>query len=549
MAKVKKIKGALEIIEEAVVILRRNLFIALPFYYIGTIPFVAAFLYFWSDMSQNAFAGEHVITASLGLALLFIWMKCWHAAFCGKIISYIRLQPPASWSLKQIIHTISSQSLFAGTWVMILPISIISVAPFGWVYSFYQNTLMTGDGTLPVKEIIKRSRYSANAWPGQNYIMLAFIFIFTIFVFLNICISIYLLPALMKRYLGIETVFTLSGMNMLNTTFLIISLGLTYLAVDPLIKTLYALRCFYIFSARTGDDLKTEMLAIKKFSHGLSCLIFFILFSFLITDAIAHEKTDIEESLSQTAYIIDSGDIDRAIEDIAKQREFAWRIPKEADEYETPGTLKRFSEWVVDHFILGLKYLKKAWKKIWELIKKLLPDIKTRGPSGGPLQNNAYLILYSVLTLLVCVLAVMAWRQLHKRRNPVDKVTAQAIPSLPDLTGDFVDPVELPADRWMTLGYELMKKPPLSLALRAFYLSILANLAEKGMITITRYKTNMDYINELGRRAHKNPEIINLFSDSVRVFDFSWYGMHEVTEPLLNSFINNRDRMIEIAHG
>ena len=88
MGKDQKTKGAMEIIEEAVYVLRRNPLSLLAGYYIGTLPFITALLYFWADMSRSAFAEDYCSPASLGLALLFIWMKCWHAVFCQKLTAH-----------------------------------------------------------------------------------------------------------------------------------------------------------------------------------------------------------------------------------------------------------------------------------------------------------------------------------------------------------------------------------------------------------------------------------------------------------------------------
>lgn len=550
MAKEQRIKSALEIIEAAVFILRRHFLSILSIYFIGSLPFVTAFLYFWTDMSQSAFASEHIISASLSLALLFIWMKCWHVVFCRKVISHISLQPAPRWSLKQIFRLISSQSFFAGSGAIILPLAMIVTIPFGWIYAFYQNIYQVDNGSRSLKDIIKKSWYSAKLWPGQNHIILCIISAFSIFVFLNICVGIYILPIILKKFLGMETVFTLSGTSIFNTTFLAVTSGLTYLAVDPLIKTVYALRSFYVFSVKSGDDLKTDILHFKVTDNLLSYLVLFTVFSVLTSSAIALAKPNTQVVYSSQTKVISSDKLDRAIEKTLKQREYTWRMPKEIIEEDAKaGSLDIFALWVKDK----LKFLKTNIKSWWEQInnwfKKFFPDRGNQLPSGGLWHNSVYFILYITLALLLCALALIIWRQFQNRKNPVARTEGQAIPSTPDLTNDFVDPVELPVERWLNMGYDLMKKQNMRLALRAFYIAVLSHLADKNLITIARYKTNMDYVLELKRRAHEHRELINLFSLNVRIFDKSWYGMHEVTAAILENFIDNRERMISIAHG
>ncbi len=72
-------KPALELIEEAINLIRCSPGNILSTYYIGSLPFMLGLLYFWADMSRGGSAPEHVVEASLGMAFLFLWMKCWQA--------------------------------------------------------------------------------------------------------------------------------------------------------------------------------------------------------------------------------------------------------------------------------------------------------------------------------------------------------------------------------------------------------------------------------------------------------------------------------------
>ena len=550
MAKEQRIKGALEIIEEAVFIIRRRFLSLLSVYYIGALPFVTAFLYYWADMSKSAFAGDRIVSASLGLALLFIWMKCWHVVFCRNVISYIRMRPAPGWSFKRILHLISSQSFFAGSGVIILPVAMIIAIPFGWVYAFYQNVSFVDDGRRPIKAVINRAWYSARLWPGQNHIILSVISVFALFIFLNIGIGIYLLPVILKKFFGVESVFTLSGTSVLNTTFLAVSSGLTYLAIDPLIKTVYVLRSFYVFSIKSGDDLRTEITHISMARNLLSYFVLLILFSGLAGNAFAGTAPGTQDIYSGKTEVISPGKLNQAIEKTLKQREYTWRMPRDKKvEDETPGVLERFGLWLRDKFKFLLTHIKSLWKKINEWLKKLVPDRGNEAASGSFWQNNVTFILYAGLILLVCLLIFIVWRHFLSRKKPPARLEGQALPSIPDLTDEYVNPVELPVDRWLKMGYDLMKKQDLRLALRAFYLAVLAHLADKDMISIAKYKTNMDYVSELQRRAHEHRELLDLFSINVKIFDRSWYGMHEVTNSVLENFISDRERMVNLAHA
>jgi hypothetical protein len=242
--------------------------------------------------------------------------------------------------------------------------------------------------------------------------------------------------------------------------------------------------------------------------------------------------------------------LNNAIDKIIRKREYAWRIPrKESEKEDSMGAMERFIEWSFDRLRDLIKTAVKLWHNFQRVLSRIFPDIRPGKPSGGLSHKSMYIALISILCLLGSVLAFVIWKQLRAAKSKVDRIQGLGITSVPDLRDDFINPVELTSERWLKMGYDLMKKPPFTLSLRAFYLSILAGLAEKGLISITRYKTNMDYITELKRRARKSPELISIFSESVLVFDSSWYGSHEVTETLLDRFIHNRERMVEIIHG
>jgi hypothetical protein len=123
------------------------------------------------------------------------------------------------------------------------------------------------------------------------------------------------------------------------------------------------------------------------------------------------------------------------------------------------------------------------------------------------------------------------------------EIQAQAIPPAPDLHDENIGANQLPEDGWIALARELLEKGDLRLALRAYYLASLAQLADRNLISIARYKSNRDYERELVRRAHALPQLTGLFSENVSTFDRVWYGLHEVTRDLLDGFATNVLRM------
>ena len=80
---------------------------------------------------------------------------------------------------------------------------------------------------------------------------------------------------------------------------------------------------------------------------------------------------------------------------------------------------------------------------------------------------------------------------------------------------------------------ECIARNDLRLAVRAMYLANLAYLGGRSLIAIDRTKSNRDYERELRRRASAKPEILPVFSDTVGVYERSWYGMYDVSRELV----------------
>lgn len=548
--KVQQAKGAIEIMEEAVHLLRLAPAGILASYYIGTLPFILGLLYFWADMSRNAFAIEYCAVTSLGLALLFVWMKCWHAIFAQKIGAQISREPGPRWSLGRIANLTATQSIIQASGIVVLPLSLLVAFPFGWSYAFYQNVSAQDDGeNNDLKTILKRSWKQAQLWPGQNHILLLVFSLFGLFVFLNLALSIFLFPHMLKKIFGIETMFTMSGLRVLNTTFLAAALSLTYLCTDPLVKTVYALRCFYGSSLRSGEDIKTELksFAVNR-KMAVAIFIFFLGSTpFYPLWAGEHAKMPHFESRFQNGFISPEA-LDRSIKEVINRPEFAWRMPREKLPKEDPsqaGLIEQFIEWTTKTFEKIGKTIARWMDTIIDWVENFFPKAdRGKETSTTDWLGSARSLLFVLLAVLTCLLAIFFWRTWQRRKERHVSIVRASIPSTPDLKDDQINADELPVNRWLTMARELMEKGSLRLALRAFFLATLAHLAKQEMITIAKYKSNRDYEQELHRRAHHKQGIPALFSKNVAVFDRSWYGKYEVTLEDMKRFILNQERIM-----
>ena len=344
-------KDAIEIVEEAMHLLRFTPPGVLLSYYAGSLPFILGLLYFLGDMSRNAFAPYHCAGASLLVAALFIWMKCWHSVFLLKLMAMIGSNKAHRWSFRRVMRLFAVQTMFQPSGLFVTIASMILVFPIGWVFAFYQNiSIESYEKPIDLKSTLKRSSYLARLWPRQNYLILLIFFLFSIFVFLNVCTAIILIPFLLNRLLGIETVFTLSGIHFFNTTFLAVALGITFLCIDPIVKTVYALRYFYGLSIKSGDDLRVGLKNhFWKYKKAFAILVFMLCAihsGTAISGEAGERRADV--SLSSTENIT-SERLNHSIEEVMARPEFTWRLPMEKEVKEgekIPGFFSFMEKWI-----------------------------------------------------------------------------------------------------------------------------------------------------------------------------------------------------------
>ena len=170
-------RGALELIEEAVHLLRLAPAGLFSIYYLGTIPFVMALLYFWADMSRSALAQERCAGAAAGLALLFLWMKGWQAVFADLLRSHLRGSSTGRWTFSRLLRLWVLQAIVQPAGLFLLPAAFVLTLPFAWTYAFFQNvTVLGGEEHDGLRSLCRKAIQQASLWPGRNHLLLAVLF-------------------------------------------------------------------------------------------------------------------------------------------------------------------------------------------------------------------------------------------------------------------------------------------------------------------------------------------------------------------------------------
>ena len=538
----KNQKSAIRIIEEAVHLLRTAPGLLLSVYYLGSIPFILGLLYFWADMSRSAHANEYSAAAALGLAILFVWMKAWQRLFALRVHALISGHLPHRQSWRQIASATASQTLIQATRFIVIPVAALLAIPFGYCYAFYQNVAVyTDEDGQDVRPTCRWAWKLAQLWPRQNHLLICILWLFGLVIFLNVSLAMFMIPQLMKSLLGIETIFTLSGTRMIfNSTFLIAMLGVTFLFLDPVIKTVYVLRCFYGSALDSGEDLKAELNQIQHPGANIITGLLIVILS--MTPVLTRAETPASVS---------PGELDQSIEEIMNRPEFSWRMPREAIEEKEPeamGPLQAAVRWVLDIIKKGFKSIRGWIKSFLDWLESLLPKSESQSATEdrnwqSPLRMVLLLLLFLFLVFMAFIF-IRIWQR--RRIRPVETISTAVTP-VPDLTDEKVSADELSTNRWLAIAGELTEKGDLRLAMRALYLATLAHLADNEMITIESYKSNRDYERELKRRAHEHLELVTIFSTNLNVFERAWYGMYHIARTELDRFARNQQRIFSFA--
>ncbi|MGD0298189.1 MAG: DUF4129 domain-containing protein [Bryobacteraceae bacterium] len=515
-------KGAIDLYEEAVYLLRRAPTSALAAYYAGSLPFILGFLFFWADMSHSAFAYDHCAPAALGLSLLLSWMMYWQALFVRRLHAELSgVSPPRAWS-KESLRLGLLQIAMQPTKFLALPVALLTLLPFASTYAFYQNLMAVRDGK------VSAARKQALVWQTQNWTLLAILAMLEVVVFINIGAAILIAPYLAKLLLGVENVFTHSGVATMNTTFFAVAASLTYLVTNPLAKAVYLLRYFYSESIKTGEDLRVA----QAFLPAMLLMVLPILLAAQLAPALP------------TAVSVDQ--LNHAIDDVIHQPEFTWRLPRPLRPPENnPNWFIRATQSFLDATARGARQVGR-WADqfinwLGEKLKSMLPGLGGNKP--GPDTGKLRALLYTLLVAAAMLLGWLLWRTLRSRKQArgaaAIPVTAPAV----ELNDTDLQADQQPLDQWLQLARDLMARQDFRLALRAFYLASLAHLAERSLISIQRGKSNQDYARELRRKTRATPELMEVFAQNMGVFERTWYGQYQVDRSILEQFESNLAKM------
>ena len=526
-------RPALDLMEEAVHLLRSVPLECFASYLLGTLPFLLGLLYFWTDMSWSAVASQHRGEASLGVAFLFLLMKTGQATFSRQLRGFLSGPGRQSLTWREGLAFVRYQAIIQPSKLFLLPVAALATIPFGWVWAFYESAtaLGAGDG---LREFFARARRHASLWPRQNHTVLLVYLLLVCVVFFNLAILVFLLPQLLRMFTGVETFVTQSPRSFFNTTSLAVAGALTYLACDPLLKAIYVLRCFQGDSLYSGEDLIAELRALPRVGRAIALIAAFL--------SVAPLARATPPPSPPAGAVVSVAEMNRAIDEAMKEPRFSWRLPRQAAREET----KRSWPFVdaIGRFLQTTgRVIKNAIQSFFRWLDRIFtpPNGPTADPSrleGWQMSSRNWMtLLLIILGLTAFALVIQTIRQLRLRRQ--QPVAAPVAAVKLDLADENVTADLLPEDGWLLLARNHLGKGELRFALRALFFAGLAHLGTRELLTLARHKSNRDYWRELRRRASDQPPLLDAFHDNVAVVEWVWYGEHAIDEGALERFENN----------
>ena len=189
-------------------------------------------------------------------------MKCWQAAWFAKLNACLAASGQPLWTAQRAWKLVVTQATLQPIALFARPVAMLITIPYLQTRAYFENVMIIGDGTENgVREVSGKSVRLARLWWKRNAFLYLLLFLLGFIIWCNVAFILFWAPELLRMFTGVETAFTRSPYTFFNTTFLAVSIGFTYLFVNPLTKASYVLRCFYGESLHSGDDL---MLGMRK---------------------------------------------------------------------------------------------------------------------------------------------------------------------------------------------------------------------------------------------------------------------------------------------
>jgi hypothetical protein len=541
----------IDLMEEAIHLLRRAPIETYALFLVGITPFVLCLFNFCSEMSYSDLAGSNLPTFSSALALFYLWMKAFQSLACRQLVAVYSGELPTTGKFglraclyQAAIHPVgllakpmAALASIPGFLTFVPPLMLPALVTF----SFFQNAsiLITGergDFEKCWQLSVHRVRVSASLLLLSTFLR--------IIIFLNVFVTIGILPYLLKALFGIDT-FLSRDYHWLISFAYFVGIGLiSYFVVDLLIKAIHVIRVCRADVQTTGKDLQRSLRTLTA-AKSMSLFFCYLLFAICYLtppaaarlsngDSFGHEillaSVKRASPPSQSDPIPDA-ELNQQIDRELNSSEYNWRKPLHHLTPAKTNWVQDLGAWITKTFLKinrGIGRVAEAIAKWW---RSLFPNSGGSTPFSAQVSAPIWisqLLLLATICGLVIVAALIVLRILGRSRKVKPISATPQISVIPNLESESIVADELPEDQWLVLARRKLEEGEPRLALRALFLAVLALLGAQRLIIVRRSKSNSDYETELRRR--RSAELAELFGGNRRLFERCWYGDHPVTD-------------------
>ena len=482
----------------------------------GGLPFGLGVIAFTTEMTSSATATEVLPAHSLILALLFLWMVCRQSIFSLRLRSLLAGEKTAP--RISLIAVARSQALLASTSLLLIPLSILSIAGLPWAVAFYYSAASRPASSA--REAMRYGAAQASTWAFSSVLELSIAVLLWFVALINAAVLLIGTPVLIRTLTGQETIFTRDPRGMFNGTLLVSAVVMAWLALDPILRAMYAIRSFRVDAIRTGVDLKATLARCAAAA----------VIALLVAAPVCRAAAPL--SINPPA-------LDRTIREVVRRPEFVWRQPRPPETQPSSNVFVTFTEdtarFIAREVQSATEWIGDAVHTVLRWLNRTPPPLPSTAERTGANAPMAQAVLYLLIAVAAGAgVALLLRTRFVSRRKTV--IAASAAPAALDLTREDVSPDEAPEDEWTAMAARFLESGDLRMATRALYLAVLASLGRSGLITVDRARSNMDYRRELSRKARGNPALQQGFSEIIGVFEQTWYGRHPISAEAFDRF-------------
>ncbi len=214
-------RHALDLVEEALTLLRRMPLASLASGFVGSLPFTFVLLLYLLNLVHNPRASEELAGYSASLALLYIWLRIWQSVFAAEIWQARSGNSVFGWTWKEWRAIARRHAVLSPISLVWLLLSAVLIFPFAWIYALHHNLSLivlpafcNGESSKSRKALRVAWR-QARLWPGSNQLVILLVMLAGFVAFVNFMSLLLLVPYLVRFLTGWESTFTRLGVRLL----------------------------------------------------------------------------------------------------------------------------------------------------------------------------------------------------------------------------------------------------------------------------------------------------------------------------------------------